>query len=296
MLLIHMGTSNIRFEAIPFNLPALISSIRSSHEKAAQEKGIRLKIRKDTDVPDIVIGDPFRLEQVLNKLISNALRFTDEGSVIMDVSVNHGTPALVYIDFSVEDTGIGIEDSLKEYIFKGSLSITKKLLLLQDSDIDMQTIPGKGSVFSFCLPFKRAKEETTPTVQNVVSNIQTFMGKKILLAEDDEINRMVATKFIQSWLVKVEYATTGKEAVDKAKKNDYDLILMDLQMPGLSGYDACRQIRATHKDVPIIALTAHAIPEIKSKAIHAGMNDCIGKPFVPDTLFRTLARYLLDTK
>jgi CheY-like chemotaxis protein len=286
-----MGISNIQFEEIPFDLPALISSIRSSHAQRAEEKGIRLKIRKDIDVPAIVTGDPFRLEKVLNKLVRNALRFTDKGSVIMDVSLNHLTPDKVFIDFSVEDTGIGIEPSLQGYIFNGSLSVTKRLLLLQDSDIFLQSIPGQGSVFSFCLPFKRGKE-----VQIVPEDIRTFPGKKILLAEDDEINRIVASKFIKSWSVNVEFASTGKEAVDKATQNDYDLILMDLQLPVLSGYDACRQIRAAHKDVPIIALTAHAIPEIKSKAIHAGMNDCIGKPFIPDILFRTLAHYLLDVK
>jgi CheY-like chemotaxis protein len=224
------------------------------------------------------------------------VKFTEEGSVTMDISLNHGTPSQVYIDFSVEDTGIGIDDTLKEDMFTGSLAFTKQLLLLQDSDLNFQSIPGKGSIFSFCLPFKRGKEETGPTVQNVVSNIQTFAGKKILLAEDEEINRMIATRFMQNWLLKVDYAVTGKEAVEKVKNNNYDLILMDLEMPGLSGYEASQQIRAAKKNMPIIALTAHTIPDIKSKIIQAGMNDCIGKPFVPDTLFKILFQYLTDTK
>ncbi|SEW04759.1 CheY chemotaxis protein or a CheY-like REC (receiver) domain [Chitinophaga sp. YR573] len=283
---------NITFEEIPFNLPALISSIKSSFEKAAKEKGIRLIIRRDIDVPDIVIGDPLRLTQVLNKLISNAMKFTDEGSVTMDVSLNNSTPTQVYIDFSVEDTGIGIDDALK--VFTGSLAITKQLLLLQDSDINFQSIPGTGSVFSFCLAFTKIKETTT--VQSVTADIQNFAGKKVLLAEDDDINRMVVSKFLQNWLLKIDYAITGKEAVDKVKENDYDLILMDLQMPGLNGYEASQQIRAAEKTTPIIALTAHAIPEIKSKTIHAGMNDCIGKPFNPDILFKILSQYLADTK
>jgi CheY-like chemotaxis protein len=288
--------NDIIFEETPFNLPALISSIKSFNEPAAIKKGIRFRIRRDVDVPDIVIGDSLKLTQVLNKLISNALKFTEEGAVTMDISLNHGTPSQVYIDFSVEDTGIGINDAMKEDMFTGSLAFTKQLLLLQDSDLNFQSIPGKGSIFSFCLPFKRGKEETGPTVQNVVSNIQTFAGKKILLAEDEEINRVIATKFMQNWLLKVDYAVTGKEAVDKVKNNNYDLILMDLEMPGLSGYEASQQIRAAQKTMPIIALTAHAIPDIKSKVIQAGMNDCIGKPFVPDALFKILFQYLTDIK
>jgi CheY-like chemotaxis protein len=286
---------NITFEEIPFNLPALISSIKSSFEKAAKEKGIRLIIRRDIDVPDIVIGDPLRLAQVLNKLIGNAIKFTEEGAVTMDVSLNNSTLTQVYIDFSVEDTGIGIDDALKEYIFTGSLATTKQLLLLQDSDINFESIPGTGSVFSFCLAFTKIKE-TPPTIQNVAADIRNFAGKKVLLAEDDEINRMVVSKFLANWLLKIDYAVTGKEAVDKVKKNDYDLILMDLQMPGLNGYEASEQIRATGKTIPIIALTAHAIPEIRSKAMHAGMNDCIGKPFNPDILFKIMSQYLVDTK
>jgi len=279
---------SITFVEIPFSLPALISSIKSSFEDIAKEKGIRLRVRRDIEVPDIVIGDPLRLAEVLNKLAGNAIKFTDEGSVTMDVSLNRITPAHVYIDFSIEDTGIGIEDSLKEYIFTGSLSITKRLLLLQDSDISFNSIRGTGSVFSFCLSFKKVE---IPSIES--SEADNFAGKKVLLAEDDAINRMIASRFMQNWLLKVDYAVTGKEAVAKVKKNNYDLILMDLQMPGLNGYEASQQIRAAQITTPIIALTAHAIPEIKSKAIHAGMNDCLGKPFFPDTLFKILSQYLI---
>jgi len=285
---------NIPLEEIPFNLSALIGSIKSSFENVAKEKGIRFIIRRDTDVPDIVIGDPIKLAQVLNKLVSNAMKFTDEGSVTMDVSLNNSTLSRVYIDFSIEDTGIGIEDSLKEYIFTGSLAITKQLLLLQDSDINLQSIPGTGSVFSFCLALTKIKESTT--IQNVTADIRSFAGKKVLLAEDDDINRMVVSKFLQNWSLKIDYAVTGKEVIDKVKTNDYDLILMDLRMPGLNGYEASQHIRASKKTTPIIALTAHAIPEIRSQAIEAGMNDCIGKPFSPDILFKILSQYLVDAK
>lgn len=279
---------NITFEEIPFSLPALISSIKSSFENVANEKGIRLRVRRDIEVPDIVIGDPLRLTEVLNKLVSNALKFTEEGSVTMDISLNNVTPAQVYIDFSVEDTGIGIEDSQKEYIFTGSLSTTKQVLLLQDSDISFHSIPGTGSIFSFCLPFKTIE---IPSVKSMTPD--NFAGKKVLLAEDDAINRLIATKFMQNWLLKVDYAVTGKEAIAKVKKNNYDLILMDLQMPGLNGYEASQQIRATKITTPIIALTAYAVSEIKSKAIQAGMNDCLGKPFFPDALFKILSQYLI---
>jgi CheY-like chemotaxis protein len=227
----------------------------------------------------------------------------------MDVSLHKLTPRHVYIDFAIEDTGIGIEDGMKDYIFESftqantdttrlfggtglGLPITKQLLLLQKSDIVVRSVPGKGSVFSFCLAFKKGKQSIVPTVENVVTNMQRFAGKKILLAEDNEINRIVATKFMQSWLLKIDYAGTGTEAVKKMKADTYDLILMDLQMPGLDGYEASQQIRAFNKTIPIIALTASVMPEIKDKVKQAGMNDYMTKPFVPDRLFETLARYL----
>jgi CheY-like chemotaxis protein len=293
----------ITFEEIPFHLPKLINSIKSSHDLPAKEKGIRFRVRRDVEVPDIVIGDPLRLTQVLNNLITNAMKFTKEGHVIMDISLNKSTSTHEYIDFSIEDTGIGIDDSIFESLtdtsklFGGTgpgLAITRQLLRLQNSDISLQSIPGKGSVFSFCLSFKKGKETITPTVQNVVSNMQNFAGKQILLAEDNEINRIVATKFMQNWLLKTDYAVTGTEAVKKMKNGHYDLILMDLQMPGLDGYEASREIRKFNPTIPIIALTASAMPEIRNKVKQAGMNDCMTKPFVPDKLFDILARYLIQ--
>jgi signal transduction histidine kinase/BarA-like signal transduction histidine kinase len=304
-----LQSGKITFEEIPFNLPLLISSIKSSHDLLAKEKGIRFRIRRDVEVPDVVIGDPVRLTQVLNNLIGNAMKFTNEGYVMMDISLNTTTSSHVYIDFSIEDTGIGIDDSMKDYIFESftqanadttrlfggtglGLAITRQLLQLQQSDISFESISGKGSVFSFSLAFKKGKEAILPTVQNLVRNMQNFAGKKVLLAEDNEINRIVAAKFMQSWLLKIDFAVTGTEAVKKMKTGDYDLILMDLQMPGLDGYEASQEIRTFNISIPIIALTASAMPEIKNKVKQAGMNDYMTKPFVPDRLFEVLARHL----
>jgi signal transduction histidine kinase len=305
-----LQSGKVTLEEIPFNLPTLINSIKLSHDLLAKEKGIRFRIRRDVEVPDVVIGDPMRLTQVLNNLISNAMKFTKEGFVLMDVSLNKSTSSHVFIDFSIEDTGIGIEDSMKEYIFESftqanadttrlfggtglGLAITRQLLQLQQSDITLESSPGKGSVFSFCLAFKKGKQTNIPTVQNVVNNMQNFAGKCILLAEDNEINRIVATKFMQSWLLKIDYAASGTEAVKKMRTGNYDLILMDLQMPGLDGYEASQEIRTFNNSIPIIALTASVMPEIKDKVKHAGMNDYMTKPFVPDKLFDILARYLI---
>lgn len=304
-----LQSGKITFEEIPFNLPLLIHSIKSSHNLLAEGKGIRFRIRRDVEVPDVVIGDPVRLTQVLNNLISNAIKFTTEGYVMMDVALNRTTSNHVYIDFSIEDTGIGIDATMKDHIFESftqantdttrlfggtglGLAITRQLLRLQQSDIAFESISGKGSVFSFCLPFKKGKEIITPTEQNVVRNIQHFSNKKVLLAEDNEINRIVATRFMQGWQLTVDYAVTGIEAVQKMKTGHYDLILMDLQMPGLDGYEASEEIRHFNTSIPIIALTAAIMPEIKNKVKQAGMNDYMTKPFIPDRLFEILALYL----
>lgn len=304
-----LQSGKITFEEIPFNLPLLIHSIKSSHNLLAEEKGIRFRIRRDVEVPDVVIGDPVRLTQVLNNLISNAIKFTAEGYVMMDVALNRTTSNHVYIDFSIEDTGIGIDATMKDHIFESftqantdttrlfggtglGLAITRQLLRLQQSDIAFESISGKGSVFSFCLPFKKGKEVIVPSEQNVVRNIQHFSNKKVLLAEDNEINRIVATRFMQGWQLTVDYAVTGIEAVQKMKAGHYDLILMDLQMPGLDGYEASEEIRHFNTSIPIIALTAAVMPEIKNKVKQAGMNDYMTKPFIPDRLFEILTQYL----
>ena len=304
-----LQSGKITIEEIPFNLPLLIHSIKSSHHLLAEEKGIRFRIRRDVEVPDVVIGDPVRLIQVLNNLISNAIKFTTEGYVMVDVSLNRTTSSHIYIDFSIEDTGIGIDTATKDHIFESftqantdntrlyggtclGLAITRQLLRLQQSDIAFESIAGKGTVFSFCLPFKKGKEAVLPTVQHVVRNIQHFENKKVLLAEDNEINRVVATRFMQGWQLTVDYAVTGTEAVQKMKTGHYDLILMDLQMPGLDGYEASQEIRHFNTSIPIIALTAAVMPEIKNKVKQAGMNDYMTKPFIPDRLYDILAQYL----
>jgi signal transduction histidine kinase/BarA-like signal transduction histidine kinase len=305
-------SGKISFEEIPFNLSGLINSIKLSHDLLAREKGIRFRIRRDVEVPDIVVGDPVRLTQILNNLISNAMKFTSKGSVTMDVSLNEMTETNVDIDFSIEDTGIGIEDAMKEYIFESftqanadttrlfggtglGLAITRQLLRLQHSDIELVSTPGQGSTFSFCLSFKRAQHEAHIDPAKETADMLQLAGRKVLLVEDNEINRIVAIRFMQNWQMDVGYATTGDDAVNKVKGADYEIILMDLQMPKLDGYEASKQIRQLGIETPIIALTASVMPEIKDKVIEAGMNDYMTKPFVPERLFNILARYLIKS-
>ena len=310
-------SGKVDFESIDFDLKDFIKSIRDSHIFKASERGIGLRFRMDPDIPSLVVGDPVRLAQILNNLISNAVKFTQEGSVTVDLSLEKMKTDVALIDFSVQDTGIGIEPELRELIFESftqasadttrrfggtglGLAITKRLLQLQGSDIRLESQPGKGSTFSFRLEFRKSSKETQYVTNNLFSGAvpnEQHLGKyTILLVEDNEMNRLVATKFMKKWGLDVTYALNGQEAVDHMDKENPNLILMDLQMPRMDGYEATRRIRALpgdyYRTLPIIALTASVEPEIVERIRVAGMNDCVSKPFNPYELYNKIAQYL----
>jgi len=309
-------SGKIQFEEIAFHLPDFINNIKHSHSLRAEEKGLVFKAKMDSDLPDVVMGDPVRLSQILNNLIGNAIKFTNEGRVIIDLSLNRTVEALTYIDFSVADTGIGIDPVLKDYIFDSftqasadttrrfggtglGLAITKKLLQLQGSDILLESREGEGSVFSFTLAFRKSSkkpQETGGFYMGMTQDFGSLAGYKILLVEDNEANTVMATKLMQKWELEIARAPTGVEAVDMVAQDHYDLVLMDLQMPRMDGYEATRRIRSLagerYQQIPIIALTASAMAETKGKVIEAGMNDYISKPFNPAELYAKIVRYL----
>jgi PAS domain S-box-containing protein len=306
----------IQFEEIAFNLTDFVNNIKYSHNMTAREKGLVLKTDMDPDLPGIVVGDPVRLSQILNNLLSNAIKFTNEGGVLVELFLNGMSESSVYIGFSVTDTGIGIDPELKEYIFEiftqasadttrrfgGTglgLAITKRLLQLQGSEIMLESEPGKGSRFFFGLEFGRSNKSTEDLgnpYSGLPSRFESFAGRRILLVEDNEVNTAMAVKIMQKWDLKIDHAATGIEAVDMIRENHYDLVLMDLQMPLMGGYEASRFIRSLsgerYQKVPIIALTASAMAEIKGKVREAGMNDYISKPFNPVELYAKIARHL----
>ncbi len=305
----------IVFENTAFNLRELIASAKNTFNLRADEKGIHFRVRIDKNVPQFVKGDPVRLNQIITNLLSNAIKFTEQGKVILEVSVQESSAEHVALHFSVTDTGIGIPkeqhsrifdyftqasgDTTRKYGGTGlGLAIVKRLLELQGSQIHLQSEEKKGSCFSFTLSFSKTNEHPRTGAHAGSLNKKMYLeGLKVLLVEDNETNRMVASKFLEKWGIKPNIAVNGIEALQAVRQQTYHLILMDLQMPEMDGYQAAIAIRQMEQElnlppVPIIALTASVLGDVRNKVAQAGMTDYISKPFHPEELYQKLTAYL----
>jgi two-component system, sensor histidine kinase len=302
---------------VDFNLKELLKSIKNSQDFRATEKGVSLKLYYDDDLPEYFQSDAVRLSQVLNNLVSNAIKFTESGSVKIVVESKKLASESAQIYFEITDTGIGISKSSVNKIFERftqaesdttrkfggtglGLSISKKLLELMGSEIAVESELGSGSKFYFTLELTRSStpDSESNTERFNKNNFEDLSGDNVrcLVVEDNKANQLVVGKFLQRWGVKVDIAENGKEAVEKVQQNEYNIILMDLQMPVMNGYDATKNIRKLSgdyfKQVPILALTASAMIDIRGKAISFGMNDFVTKPIVPSELYQKIIKYL----
>ena len=295
-----MEEGKISFSERDIEIKSFLKNIKLANQIRAEEKGNIVKIMLDEEIPDYVKGDDLRLGQILNNLISNAVKFTRKGTITVTASLVKKTSKYTDLYFEVADTGIGIHSDKQKLIFErftqannnitrefgGSglgLTIIKRLLLLQGSKIELESEFGKGSKFFFTLRFKHSdsKKEELPVVDNNRSDLN---GLKILLVEDVEFNIFVAEMMLNNWNAKVDKAENGLIAVEKVQNNKYDLILMDIQMPIMDGYTATKEIRKFNTSTPIIALTASISIDIQEKADEVGMNGFITKPFNPNEL------------
>lgn len=300
----------IEFEQVDFNVLSLIENIRFGVLQKAQEKGIQLKLMADSELNMTVVGDPVRLGQILTNLVSNAVKFTREGKVIISATLVKQEKDSVKISFEIEDTGIGIPPEKINYIFDSftqassdttrkyggsglGLTITKRLLELQNSNIHVRSEPGKGSVFYFTMDFKSSQNNVKSQVTRALPSFGSLKGIKVLIAEDNALNIVLMKNFMKQWEVDYDIAENGLLAYQMVQVNDYDLILMDLQMPEMDGYQATAEIRKLpgqkYAELPIIALTASAMLDIKDIAFSVGMNDYISKPFNPQDLYSKIA-------
>lgn len=304
----------IDLEHIGFDIQRLVKDLVSVLEYRAKEKGIRLVLEIGETVPHFVLGDPLRIGQVINNLLSNAIKFTEEGAVT--VTMNSGLSATGRshrLSVEVRDTGIGIAPENLERIFEGfsqerldiarkfggtglGLSISKRLLTLMGSDLLVESVLGEGSKFYFSLLLEEAQPSEEVQGKKQEKAVVNLERLEILLVEDNRVNQMVASNFLKKWNCDVDIAINGLEAVEMVKRKKYGIILMDLQMPGMDGYEATRHIRSMpdpyFKKVPIIALTASIMSDVKKEALEAGVNDFLGKPFSPEELSSRLSRYV----
>ena len=303
----------VEFEEADFSIKDLVGNIRLALLQKANEKNIQLKLLMDQDLPDVVKGDPVRLGQILTNLISNAVKFTQKGKVTITASLNRREDDCTLIDFEIEDTGIGIAEDKIDHIFESfaqaaadttrkyggtglGLTITKKLLHLMGSKINVRSELGRGSCFYFTLVVKNSSVKLVGAEKYPLRvEIKSLSGVKILIVEDNQINVILAKQYMKLWDVDCDVAENGEIALTLVQTNDYDIVLMDLQMPVMDGYQTTIAIRKLDgdkfKNLPIIALTASAMLDIKDQAFVVGMNDYISKPFNPDELYKKIAMY-----
>jgi PAS domain S-box-containing protein len=307
-----IDSGNVQIENLEFNLNFLASNIISLYQTKAKEKNIELNLMVEGLLPQI-IGDPYRLTQILGNLVSNAIKFTQDGKVELKIGVLRQSEKELTIIFEVVDTGIGIPKEKQKQVFDlfiqaeshtsrmygGTglgLAIVKKLVELMKSEIQLESEQGRGSRFFFEVSFAKG-ESILEIVETKITNLKTgsMEGKRVLLVEDNNINVSVASRFLKKWGLVVDVAENGKVALEKIAKSDYDLILMDLQMPVMDGFEATKNIRAVdkHRNLPIIALSADALRETKEKVFRYSMNDYILKPFNPDVVKEKIMEHIL---
>ncbi len=303
----------VEFEKVEFDLHKLIRNLEKSFSvKTKASESVDLIVELDEQLPKYLMGDSLRLSQVLLNLVGNAIKFTHEGYIKISLKHLKTDGRKVTVQFNIEDTGIGIPKEKHKLIFGSfsqadadttrkyggtglGLSITKKILELMDSEIQLESEEGTGSRFFFELTLD-VSTKVGPRA-TVSKEITYFNNVKILLVEDNQINVLVAKRFLEKWGFEVDTAENGQIALDKIQQENYQLILMDLHMPIMDGYDASRAIRAL-KDpkfstLPIIALTASADNFSKTRVLDCGMNTIVTKPFVPQELNQVLNEYLM---
>jgi len=308
-----MESGKIIFEQTQFNLSDFLDEIKRSYSFRSKAKNLTFDIRKASDLPAEVIGDPIRLNQILSNLLSNALKFTIHGSITVFVKELNRTDNQSKMEFTVTDTGIGISKDKHSLIFDSftqastdttrhfggtglGLAICKKLIELQGGTITIESEPEKGSTFRFVISFGISEKGSQVQAVEVPESFSGLEGKKILVAEDNKINFFVANKFLIGWGIKVTLAENGQIALDILEKEDFDLILMDLHMPVLDGIEATRIIRKSNdlriRNIPIVALTAAIMSESHDKIEDLKINDYVLKPFKPHDLFERILKHI----
>lgn len=304
----RLESNTIQVEKIDFNLIELINNIRQSFNEFIQKNNVNFHMDIELNGNEQLIGDPTKLSQILINLINNAIKFTKNGDVWLKVSTVSQEKNLVTLAFEIKDTGIGIPEDKIANIFdsftQGSveinrtfggtglgLSIVKKIIELLGSDIKLESAQGKGSTFTFDLKFEISTNKTENNGEITEDNFENLKDKKVLLIEDNQINQMITKKMLENKGMICKIIDNGEDAISEMARNDYDLVLMDVHLPGINGTEATEQIRTFNNHTPIIALTAISLNENREMLMSYGMNNVITKPFEPEHFYKVIASY-----
>ena len=297
------------FEQTPFKPAASISAMIHLFETKILEKNLRLIKEYDNKIPRVLIGDPVRLHQIILNLVSNAVKFTSTGEITISARLVNEDEKKADIEFSVSDTGIGIEEDKIEHIFENfqqatsetsrlyggtglGLAIAKQLVESQGGSISAKSKPEEGSVFSFVLPFRKTDAEVE--LEKVMNILASKVNKaKILVVEDIALNQLLMKTLLDDFGFEHDIAGNGRIAIEKLQKKSYDIVLMDLHMPEMNGFEATEYIRKKmNSQIPIIALTADVTTADLNKCTAVGMNDYISKPLDEKLLYHKINELL----
>ncbi len=303
----------LEMEIAPFTLRELCSDIYELYEPLSMKKGIKFYIEKGAHPNVVLLGDALRLKQILFNLVSNAIKFTAEGTVTLSMSEAEQIKDEMHCLFSVQDTGIGLTEEQQGKLFSAfsqadssvsreyggtglGLAISRSIAQMMHGDIWVESEKGVGSTFYCSAVFNISpKQELVESLNDQSINSEILKGEGlVLLVEDNEINQLIAEELLQKGGYTVDIANDGQEALIMLEKNKYDLVLMDIQMPIMDGLTASKKIREQQKfaDLPIIAMSAHAMSGDKEKSLAHGMNDHLTKPIDPDLLYATIYHFL----
>ena len=307
-------SGKLELESLEFSLEHLIKQVLQTARVKAEQKGLKLLREIDSNCPGLVKGDQLRVYQILVNLVDNAIKFTQKGEISIKVKALESKEAPIRIAFSVVDTGIGIPEEKRIKIFESftqadsqttrkyggtglGLAISKQLVNLMGGEIWVESQEGKGSHFSFDVPFEKAtgKVNVAPAISTDYQIQRQLRGVRVLVAEDNPTSQLFIERLLRKWGCEIELADNGKAVINKLNRSDFDIILMDMQMPEMDGYETTQYIRSKAKPmlrmIPIIAMTAHAMGGEAEKCVQMGMDDYISKPFQPQQLYTKLCYF-----
>ncbi len=298
----------MHLEKSSFNLKTFFDKIQSLYSNQFVAKKIQLLFEIDERLDRYFLGDETRLSQVMSNLISNALKFTDNGNVIVSANLINANSKQASIYFSVKDSGMGITEQQQKIIFNSftqadttttrkfggtglGLSISKNIIELYKGELKVESKKGEGSNFYFTIKLDLQLNNKNFVNEHIVSTLVSLANVKVLIAEDNQVNMLIARKFLQKWNIKPAEALNGEEALEIFHKDNFDILLIDLEMPEKDGYETVAAIRAINKDIPVIAFTAAVYDNMHADLVSKGFTDYIQKPFRPEDLHRKLSMY-----